>query len=136
MDWLGSLPAYLAANDATWAHRYLSLPGLWRAAPLALGAVACAWAARSQRLEQAVFIAIAAALLGSMHALDYDAAILAPFAVAAGLNAGWRGAPFLIMAGLPASPFSVLALGVLASTSNFSLLAATRATDQGLAGPR
>lgn len=87
-DWLSSLGGFLQATDAAWKHRYLSLPGWWKAVPLALGAV-CAWRFADDP-ERAVGIAAASALLGSLYALDYDAAILAPFALSAVLAGGWR----------------------------------------------
>jgi hypothetical protein len=123
-DWLASLPAYVAANDAAFSHRYLSLPGPLKFVPAAAGALACGWAARARKLEQAVFIAIAAALLSSLHSMDYDAAILAPFAVAAALDTGWRGAPFFIGAFLPASRYAVAALALMACAMNLSILKA------------
>jgi hypothetical protein len=43
-----------------------------------------------------MMIAIAAALLGSLHALDYDAAILAPFGVAAAGRRSWLAAPYVV----------------------------------------
>ena len=91
MDWLRSLPEFMRANDAALSARYLALPGLWKAAPLALGALLAWTAGRRGNPQSGMAIAVATGLLGSMHALDYDAAALAPFAVAAALTLDWRG---------------------------------------------
>ena len=113
-DWLGSLPAFLAANDGVWSGRYLALPGLWKVAALAAGIVASAYAGRRGRLELGIFIAVAAALLGSLHAMDYDAAILAPFAVSAALGWRWWGLLYLPPLLCPPTTWCVLVLGALA----------------------
>lgn len=113
-DWLHSLPEWLRVNDKVWSGRYLSLPGGWKVAAAVIGAVAAWYAGRRGQIELGLLIAIAAALLSSLHAMDYDAAILAPFALAAALRRGWKGAPYLVAIFLPASPWSVLALGVFA----------------------
>jgi hypothetical protein len=105
-DWLVSLQTFVQSNDVAWQDRYLSLPGLWRIAPLAIGAVA-AWRLADDP-ERAIGIAVAAALLGSLHAMDYDAAILAPFALSAALAGGWVAAPFVVALLLPPSIWPVL----------------------------
>jgi len=95
--------------------RYLALPGLWKAVPIVAGG-ALAWlAGRRGRYEAGIFIAVAAALLGSFHAIDYDAAILAPFAVSAALTAGWRGWGCLAAMLCPPTAWSVASLGGLAA---------------------
>jgi hypothetical protein len=81
MLWLHSLPGFLQANDAQLSGRYLALEGPWKAVPIILGAMLAWWSGRKGRYETGVFVATAAALLGSVHAIDYDAAILAPFAL-------------------------------------------------------
>ncbi|MGH6911537.1 MAG: glycosyltransferase family 87 protein [Phenylobacterium sp.] len=116
-DWLSSLPGFLKANDATWAGRYLALPGLWKIAALAAGAAAAAWAGWRGQLERGVFVAVAAALLGSLHAMDYDAAILAPFAVSAALANRWLALPYVVALAFPPSPWTVLALAALTTWS-------------------
>jgi hypothetical protein len=121
VEWLASLPNFIAANDAAWSARYLSLPGPLKVVPLVIGALGCGLAARSRRFEQAVFIAVAATLLGSPHAMDYDEAILAPFATAAALEARWRGIPFWIATFLPPSRYAVAALALMACTANFPI---------------
>jgi hypothetical protein len=116
-DWLGFLPTFLAANDHAFAARYLALPGLWKAAALGAGVLASAYAGRRGRIELGVFVAVAAALLGSLHAMDYDAAILAPFAMSAAVSNRWFGLPFAAALAFPPSAMSVLALMVLAGCS-------------------
>jgi len=113
-DWLGSLPAWLQVNDAAWARRYLSLPGAWKIVALVLGASASWWSARRGRFELSAFIAVAAALLGSLHAMDYDLAVLAPFAISAALARRWWGIPYGAALLAPPSAWSVLALAVMA----------------------
>ncbi|WP_372786895.1 glycosyltransferase family 87 protein [Phenylobacterium sp.] len=119
-DWLASLPGFLQVNDAAWTRRYLSLPGAWKIVALAAGAAAAWWAGRRGRVELGVFIAIAAALLGSLHAMDYDEAIFAPFVLSAALARRWWGLPYAGALLLPASPWSVLALAVLAIVDVFA----------------
>jgi len=115
MHWLRSLPGFLQANDALLSGRYLALEGPWKAVPIILGAMLAWWSGRKGRYETGVFVATAAALLGSVHAIDYDAAILAPFAFSAALSAGWRGLGCAAaMLCLP-SVWPVAALGGLAS---------------------
>ncbi len=118
-DWLGSLPTWLHVNDATWAHRYLALPGAWKIVALVMGAGAVWWAARRGRLELGVLIGVAAALLGSLHAMEYDLAILAPFAISAGLARRWWGLPYGAALLAPASPWVVLALALMAVVDVF-----------------
>ena len=116
-DWLGSLPGFLKANDMAFTGRYLALPGPWKIVALAVGAAAAAWAAWRGQLERGVFIAIAAALLGSLHAMDYDAAILAPFAVSAALANRRLALPYLAALAFPPSLWTVLAMAALATWS-------------------
>ena len=115
MTWLRSLPGFLQTNDALLSGRYLALEGPWKTAPIILGAILAWWSGRKGRYETGVFVAIAAAFLGSVHAIDYDAAILAPFAVSAALAAGWRGLGCAAAMLCPPSGWSVAALGGLAS---------------------
>jgi Glycosyltransferase family 87 len=129
-DWLASLPEFLRVNDSDWAKRYLALPGAWKIVALVAGAAAAWWAGRRGRVELGVLIAAAAALLGSLHAMDYDAAILAPLALVAALSRRWWGLPYAGALLLPASPWSVLMLGVLAIIDMF---APTRSDDYGVA---
>lgn len=119
LDWLGSLPRFLEANDATWSGRYLSLPGLWKIVALAAGAATAAYAAWRGQLERGVFVAVAAALLGSLHAMDYDAAVLAPFAVSAALANRWLTLPYVAALAFPPSPWTILAMAALATWSTF-----------------
>ncbi len=114
LDWLNMLPQWLRINDAWWTGRYLALPGIWKVPALVLGSGAAVFAVRRGRFEAGVFIALAAAFLGSLHAMDYDEAILAPFAIAAGLARRWWGLAYAAALLAPASAWSVLALGVLA----------------------
>ena len=116
-DWLGSLPAFLAANDGVWSGRYLALPGLWKIAALAAGVVASAYAGRRGRIELGIFIAVAAALLGSLHAMDYDAAILAPFAVSAAFSNRWFGLAYAGALAFPPNALTVLAMLAFATWS-------------------
>lgn len=116
-DWLGSLPAFLAANDKAWTGRYLALPGLWKFAALAAGAAAAAYAGRRGQLELGTFIAVAAAMLSSLHTMDYDAAILAPFAVSAALSNRWSGIFYAAGIAFPPSAPTVLALAGFATWS-------------------
>lgn len=115
VDWLGSLPAFLQTNDAAYTGRYLALPGPWKIAALLVGAAACWVAGRRGQIERGVFIAIAAALLGSLHAMDYDAAILAPFAVAAALSLRWPSFAYAAALIFLPSVWTVLAMGTLAT---------------------
>lgn len=94
-EWAHFLPTYLAAQDAGLAHRYLSLPGPWRVVPLVLGVAAGVTAGRRQDHLGGIFVCVGASLLGSLHAMDYDEAILVPFALAATVGAGWPGLLFL-----------------------------------------
>ncbi len=134
-DWLGSLPGFLKANDIAWTGRYLALPGAWKLVALAVGAAAAWWAGRRDRVELGVFIAIAAALLGSLHAMDYDAAILAPFAVSAALARRWWGLPYAVALLVPASPWSVLALGAMAAADMLAAAPGDPETDRGQGVP-
>jgi hypothetical protein len=113
--WLRSLPSFLQINDTRFAGRYLALPGFWKVAALLVGAVASWLAGRSGQVERGVFIAIAMALLGSLHAMDYDAAILAPFAVSAALCLRWPAFAYAATLVLPPSTWTVLAMGTLAT---------------------
>ena len=115
LDWLTSLPAFLQINDARFTGRYLALPGLWKIGALLVGAAACWLAGRSGQIERGVFIAIAAALLGSLHAMDYDAAILAPFAVSAALSLRWPAFAYAAALIVLPSVWTVLAMGALAT---------------------
>jgi hypothetical protein len=121
-DWLQSLPGFLAANDGHWTGRYLALPGPWKLAALAGGALAAIHAGRQGRVELGVFIAVAAAFLGSLHAMDYDGAVLAPFAVSQAFSNRWSVAPYLVAAAFPPNVLTTLALALLATGS---LLAAS-----------
>jgi hypothetical protein len=114
-DWVSSLPAFLAANDAAWGHRYLSLPGAWRPVALALGALMAFVAGRRKRPFEGLLVCIGAAFLGSLHAMDYDQAILAPFAIAAARRRGVFGIAFLIPLAFAPSRIATLALTLLAS---------------------
>jgi hypothetical protein len=114
-DWASSLPAFLAANDAAWAHRYLSLPGAGRPLALALGALMAFVAGRQKRPFEGLLICIGAAFLGSLHALDYDQAILAPLAVAAARRSGVFGIALLVPFAFAPSRLATLAVTLLAS---------------------
>jgi len=111
-DWLISLQSFVQANDVAWPGRYLSLPGLWRIAPLAIGAVA-AWRLASDP-ERATGVAVVAALLGSLHAMDYDAAILTPFALSAALAGSWTAVGYVIFLVAPPAMWSVGLFGAMA----------------------
>jgi glycosyl transferase family 87 len=113
-DWLRSLPGFLKANDSAWTGRYLALPGLWKIGALVGGAALAIAAARRGQLELAIFIATATALLSSLHAMDYDAAILAPFAVSAALRNRWLAICYVPALALPPSPWTVLAMTAVA----------------------
>ena len=115
--WLGSLPAFVAANDTAWTGRYLALPGVWKPLALLVGALLCLLAGRRGMTEQGYFIAIAAALLGSLHAMDYDAAILAPFAVSAAFSNRWFGLAYAGALAFPPNALTVLAMLAFASWS-------------------
>jgi hypothetical protein len=134
-DWLGSLPDFLRVNDAAWAQRYLALPGAWKVVALAVGAIMAWWAGRRGRVELGVFIGIAAAFLGSLHAMDYDVATLAPFAISAALVRRWWGLPYIGGLLLTASPWSVLVLGVLAMVDVFAPSPAERAMSAPVESP-
>ena len=56
-----------------------------------------------------MFIAVAAALLGSLHAMDYDGAVLAPFAVSAAFSNRWFGLAYAAAIAIPPSVLTVLA---------------------------
>jgi hypothetical protein len=113
IDWATFLPTYLAAQDAALAYRYLSFPGEWRALPLAVGAAVAFVAGRRQDHLNGVFACVGAGLLGSLHAMDYDEAILAPFALTAALTGGWRDLPFLAPLVFWPSRLATLALSTL-----------------------
>jgi len=114
IDWLQLLPTVVSSTDAAFAGRLLALPGLWKLAAIAVG-VAAAWiAARRDRPLLAMTIAVAATLLGSLHSLDYDAAIAAPFALSAALRGGWLAIGYAAALLLPPSPWTVLTVGALA----------------------
>jgi hypothetical protein len=74
-------------------------------------------------IEPGYFIAIAAALLGSLHAMDYDAAILAPFAVSAAFSNRWFG---LAYAGALAFPPTALTVLAMLAFATWSLLQGSR----------
>ena len=114
-DWLSSLPGFLAANDMAFSDRYLALPGLWKIAALAAGAALSAFAGWRGKLEPAIFIAVAAALLGSLHAMDYDAAILAPFGVSAAVRNRWLAICYVPALAFPPSRWTVLAMAAVAA---------------------
>jgi hypothetical protein len=105
MDWYASLGGFLEATDAAWKGRYLSLPGAWRLLALAVGVIG-AWRLRADP-ERATGLAVAAALLGSLYALDYDAAMLAPFALSAALRGGWAAVLYVIFLVIPPSSLTV-----------------------------
>jgi len=114
IDWLQLLPTVVTSTDAAFTGRLLALPGFWKLAAVAVG-IAGAWiAGRRGQTRLAMMIAVAATLLGSLHSLDYDAAILAPFALAAILAGGWIAVAFAAALVLPPSTWTVLALGTLA----------------------
>ena len=114
LDWLQLLPTVVSSTDAAFTGRILALPGLWKLAAIAVGIVGAWIAARRDRPRLAMTIAVAATLLGSLHSLDYDAAILAPFALAAVLGGGWIAIAYAGALVLPPSSWTVLALGTLA----------------------
>jgi hypothetical protein len=116
VEWAGSLPTYLAAQDAALAHRYLSLPGAWRVFPLTLGAALAFVAGRRGNHLAGVFICVGAGLLASLHAMDYDEAILAPFALAAAAGSGWRGLALLAPLLFAPCQSATLALTLLAAS--------------------
>jgi hypothetical protein len=130
-DWANSLPAFVVANDAAWADRYLSLPGAWRVVALALGASMAFVAGRKGQASEGLLICIGAALLGSLHAMDYDQAVLAPFAVAAARRTGVLGIAFLVPFAFAPSRLATLALALLASGA--LVLAAKRDVADGAA---
>lgn len=114
VDWIQSLPRFLKMNDAHLTAKYLALPGAWKFAALAVGAV-CVWrAARRGDMLLAGLIAVAAALLGSVHALGYDQATLAPFALVAAIERRLFGLPLLAFLALPLSMPAVLFAGAYA----------------------
>jgi hypothetical protein len=117
-EWLASLPSYVKVNDLAFAHRYLALPGYWKIVALLLGSVAAWMAGRRGKVVDAAFVAIAAALLGSLHALDYDLAILAPFALSAALRANVFSSPLALAMFWPPGVASASALGALATTAS------------------
>ena len=114
MDWLQLLPTVMSSTDAAFTGRILALPGLWKLAAIAIGIVGAWIAARRDQPRLAMMIAVAATLLGSLHSLDYDAAILAPFALMAVLDGGWIAIAYAVALILPPSNWTVLALGALA----------------------
>jgi hypothetical protein len=114
-DWARSLPAWLSANDAVWAHRYLSLPGVWRTLALLVGALMAFVAGRRGQTSEGLLVCIGAALLGSLHAMDYDEAVLAPFAIAAARRTGPVGVAFLIPLAFAPSRSATLAVTLLAA---------------------
>jgi len=114
LDWLQLLPTVVSSTDAAFADRILALPGLWKLAALAVGIVGAWVAARRGQRRLAMMIAVAATLLGSLHSLDYDAAILAPFALTAVLDGSWIALAYVAALILPPSSWTVLALGALA----------------------
>ena len=113
-DWAASLQAFLAANDTAWAHRYLSLPGHWRLVALALGAAGAVLAGRRKDSELGVFICVGAGLLGSLHAMDYDQAVLAAFAFHAARRGRLQAVAFLVPLLFPPSRWATLALTAFA----------------------
>lgn len=106
LDWYSGVVGLLQAADVAWKQRYLSLPGTWRILVLIIGAVG-AWRLKDEP-ERATGLAVGAALLGSLYAMDYDAAMLAPFALSAALAGGWAAIPYVISLILPPSMWSAL----------------------------
>lgn len=113
-QWAASLPSYVADDATAFSGRYLSLPGAWKAAALAAGAVAVWISGRRGDLICGAFAAVAAALLGSVHAVDYDLAIVAPFAFTLALRID-RLSPALVI-GLLLPP-SAAVMGLLGLTA-------------------
>ena len=111
----GILVILLVGLIAGWlAGQIVCGGGMGLMAELAVGIVGAWIAARRDRPRLAMTIAVAATLLGSLHSLDYDAAILAPFALAAVLGGGWIAIAYAGALVLPPSSWTVLALGTLA----------------------
>jgi hypothetical protein len=111
--WLGSLPAFLSANDLYLHSHFISLPGAWRVVALLFGAIFAWRAGRNGDPLIGGMIAISGALLGSLHAMNYDQAILAPFVLAAALQRGRWGLPYFALLTAPASTGATAALGIL-----------------------
>jgi hypothetical protein len=111
--WLGSLPVFLNVNDAQLASHYISLPGIWRAPALLIGAIFAYRAGRQGEPIIGVIVAVVGALLGSLHAMNYDQAILTPFALTAALERRWRGLPYFAFLASPLAVGATLALGLV-----------------------
>lgn len=135
--WWSSLPGFLAANDAVWRSRYLSLPGAWALVALGLGSLGAVVAARTGEPLLACFICVGSALLGSLHAMDYDEAILAPFAVRAAVLSGPIGLAYLVPLAFPPNRLATLALTLLAGAAlGLKLLRRQDASTPGSPTPR
>jgi hypothetical protein len=121
LQWVASLKPFLAVADAHFAHRYLAVPGLWKL-PVGIALASIIWrcGVRGQTIA-GMTAATAAGLLISLHALDYDAAILAPFGLELALSSALPAAA-LAAAALAAFPAmaSVAALAVAAGLCSFS----------------
>ena len=109
LDWLLSLPGFLRFNDLKFTGRYIAVPGNWRVVVLVAGGCVAWLAGRAGEVERGVFVAVATALLGSLHAMDYDAAILAPFVFTAARRDRWTALGCVAALAIPPSTWSVLA---------------------------
>lgn len=114
LDWLHLLPTVVSSTDAAFTGRLLALPGWWKLVAVAVGLAGSWIAARRGQPRLAMTVAVAATLLGSLHSLDYDVAILAPFALSAVLCGGWIALGYAAALIAPPSAWSVLAIGALA----------------------
>ena len=72
------------------------------------------FAARRKDSELGVFICVGAALLGSLHAMDYDQAVLAAFAFSVARRGRLHAAAFLAPLVFPPSRWATLALTIFA----------------------
>jgi uncharacterized membrane protein len=123
--WLGSLPGMLKAANTYFSHRHISLPGWWRIPALLIGAATSVLAGVRGKPVAGATAAVAFALLGSLHALDYDEAILAPFALVGAVEGARRrdpiGGAYIVALVLPPSIGAVLLVAAASTVESLIL---------------
>ena len=129
LHWIQSLPGFLARLEANpfWRVNEIvfGLPLWLRTAIQIVGGWLAAQAIRRESSVEAFVIAVSAGLLGSPHAMGYEFAMFAPAVPALLAGKEWSApatvifllVPVLIWAGLPAYPFRLLAVGLLAAAT-------------------
>jgi hypothetical protein len=111
-DWLGSTAGYLEVNaQDPLSRRVLAIWPVWLKIAALAGGLAVMVARRADKMEL-IIAALVTSLLASPHAMQYDAALLAPAAMAMFARLDWRMAPSVLFLALPASGPTLLLLSL------------------------